>query len=388
MIYITVRQSPKTRQITLEDILRGEVPLPNPASREPMTATLTYKTEAPSEALVRLYDIPSIIKSLTDFNRANAQLFEAERSSLYHTYYIPKHSGGLRRIDEPNPALMAALRDLKSIFETRCRALYHTSAFAYVKGRSTLDSIKKHQQNQSRWFLKTDFSNFFGSTTFEFTVRMFSMIFPFSEVMKDKLGAQQLQKALSLCFLNEGLPQGTPISPTITNLMMIPIDHALVNGLRANKFVYTRYADDILVSHRFAFDHRKTVEYIDGVLASFNAPFRIKPQKTRYGSSAGSNWNLGVMLNSDNDITIGYKRKRELKAMLHNFVTDCQTNVVWDIHDVQVMSGLISYYKMVEPQYIKEFIPWFNRKHGVNVMLMIKRMLKGEKPLRKEEVLR
>ncbi|MCL2052843.1 MAG: hypothetical protein FWG90_00155 [Oscillospiraceae bacterium] len=45
-------------------------------------------------------------------------------------------------------------------------------------------------------------------------------------------GVIELQKALSLCFSNGGLPQGTPISPFITNVMMIPLDHKLSNSLR------------------------------------------------------------------------------------------------------------------------------------------------------------
>ena len=53
-----------------------------------------------------------------------------------------------------------ALRTLKAILETDFGALHHTSAFAYVKGRCTLDAARKHQQNESRWFLHTDFSNF------------------------------------------------------------------------------------------------------------------------------------------------------------------------------------------------------------------------------------
>ena len=80
---------------------------------------------------------------------------------------------------------------------------------------------------------------------------MLSKIFPFSEMVKYPYGRDELQKALSLCFLNNGLPQGTPISPFITNVMMIAIDHKISKTLRdfdSRRFVYTRYADDLLIS--------------------------------------------------------------------------------------------------------------------------------------------
>ena len=58
----------------------------------------------------------------------------------------------------------------------------------------------------------------------EWVLHMFSMVFPFSEVMKDEKGKAELTKALELGFLDGGLPQGTPLSPTVTNIMMIPVD--------------------------------------------------------------------------------------------------------------------------------------------------------------------
>ena len=148
---------------------------------------------------------------------------------------------------------MEALRKLKIIFEEDFHALYHTSAFAYIKNRCTVDAVKRHQANESKWFGKFDLSNFFGNTTMDFVLQQFAMIFPFSEVMKTERGKSALRTALELAFLNGGLPQGTPISPTITNIMMIPIDFKLSNGFRNfndQSFVYTRYADDFIVSSR------------------------------------------------------------------------------------------------------------------------------------------
>ena len=203
---------------------------------------------------------------------------------------------------------------------------------------------------------------------------MFSKIFPFSEIVKRRNGLEALKRALSLCFLNGGLPQGTPISPTITNIMMIPIDHQLCNDLRKmdEHFVYTRYADDILISSKVNFDYKAVQEYVLGVLKRFDAPFAIKKEKTRYGSSAGRNWNLGVMLNKDNEITIGHQKKKAFKAMCCNYICDKKKNVDWDRHDVQVFAGLISYYRMIEPDYINYVISHNNQKFGADIEKLIK----------------
>ncbi len=316
-----------------------------------------------------------MIALLRSFNQTNEALFAKDRASLYKTFYIPKSSGGLRRIDAPEQELMNALRQLKSLMETNMFALYHTSAFAYVRGRCTVDSIKRHQRNESKWFLKLDFSNFFGSTTPIFVLDMLSQIFPFSEIVKKQDGMSELSKALSLCFLNDGLPQGTPISPFITNLMMIPLDHRFSNALRnfdKNKLVYTRYADDILISCQQDFDKDKVQSYIADTLKQFNAPFFIKPEKTRYGSSAGRNWNLGVMLNKDNQITIGHKKKKHFKAMLDGYIRTKRSGGGWELHDVQVLSGLISYYRMIEHGYIDYVLKTYSEKNKFDIEASIK----------------
>ena len=337
--------------------------------------TRTYFAERVNPKLLDNTDIGQMIALLHSFNQTHEVLFNEDMSSLYHTFYIPKSSGGLRRIDAPEQELMNALRQLKVLLEENMFALYHTSVFAYVRGRCTVDAVKRHQQNESKWFIKLDFSNFFGSTTPEFVMSMLSMIFPFSEIVKSETGSIELTKALELCFLNGGLPQGTPISPFITNLMMIPLDHRFSNSLRnfeKNRFVYTRYADDLLISSKYDFDKDKVQEFITNTLREFNAPFSIKPEKTRYGSSAGRNWNLGVMLNKDNQITIGHKKKKHFKAMLDNYIRMKQQGQNWELHDVQVLSGLISYYRMIEKNYIDYVLSSYSQKNQFDILSSIK----------------
>jgi len=374
MPYITIKQPPVYYQMTFEDIMAGV----NDLSRYVMpnvTNTRTYWVDHPNAKLLRNTDIPGMIGLLSAFNKSKEALFAKDRASLYHTFHIPKSSGGLRRIDAPLPELMGALRELKMLFENHMFALYHTAAFAYVRGRSTIDAIKRHQRNESKWFLKLDFADFFGSTTPAFVLDMLSLIFPFSEIVKYRAGREELTKAISLCFLNGGLPQGTPISPFITNVMMIAIDHKISNTLRqfdSRRFVYTRYADDLLISCKIDFDKDVVQNLVIDTLSGFNAPFSIKPEKTRYGSSAGRNWNLGLMLNKENQITIGHKRKKEFKAMLDNYMRDRQSSNAWNRHDIQVLNGLISYYRMVEKDYINYLLRQYSEKHRADVEKCIK----------------
>lgn len=379
MVYVTVKMPPMYRQMTIEELLFGTSD--RPAIINANTAnTRTDVYERLNPRFYSLVNVDRLIFKLVEFNKATAHLRSCDRASLYRTFHIPKSSGhGFRRIDAPNDELMEALRTLKNIFETDFNALYHTSAFAYIKHRCTVDAVKRHQANNSKWFGKFDLSNFFGNTTMEFVMNQFSMIFPFSEVVKVPRGRKELETALELAFLNGGLPQGTPISPTITNIMMIPVDFKLANGFRnfgKQSFVYTRYADDFIISSQFDFNCAEVQKFIVSTLKSFNAPFTLNPEKTRYGSSAGKNWNLGVMLNRDNQITVGSKKKRQFQAMLSNYVLDRQNGNPWALEDIQVLEGLRNYYRMVEGETIDRIVAHVGDKYRVDIVKLIKEDLR------------
>lgn len=378
MVYITVMQSPIYHQMTLEEFLFQNFQAPTILNTN-VSNTRTYAYETVSEHFTSRIDTDALIRKLVRFNEQTEALRAQERSTLYETFHIPKRSGGLRRIDAPKPELMNALRNLKTIFEEDFHALYHTSAFAYVKNRCTVDAVKRHQKNNSKWFGKLDLHDFFGSTTLDYVIKMFSMVFPFSEIVKFPNGEAELRKALDLAFLNGGLPQGTPLSPLITNVMMIPVDYKLVNAFRdfdKQRFIYTRYADDFIISSKVDFDVHRVEKLVVDTLHEFGAPFTINESKTRYGSSAGRNWNLGVMLNKDNEITVGHKKKRQFQSMLYNYITDKRKGISWPREDVQTMQGLHSYYRMVEPETIDAIVKHTNEKMETDVLRLIKNDLR------------
>lgn len=453
MYYITVKQNPQFRQMTLDELLFGDDHI-NTLIRTNETNTRTYEVPNTFKYSVKI-KTHELIASLKAFNETTKLLHSKDRHELFNTFYIEKRgkgmneifrsifksqkkyikcdsgsvcrrvaqilrplfsqhgtneheqlykntkdmllnflesqgldvqlidfdklvSSGYRRIDAPVQELKTALSSLKDIFE-KFGVLYHTSAFAYIHGRSTVDAVKRHQENQSRWFAKYDLSNFFGSTNLEFVTKMFSMIFPFSEIVNYSDGERELKKALELAFLDNKLPQGTPVSPLITNIMMIPIDYKLSNGLRdfnKQRFVYTRYADDFTISSRYNFNFKDVEKFIVDTLNSFGAPFSINSSKTRYGSSSGSNWNLGVMLNRDNKITVGYQKKRRFKSELHTFIVDTLRGSLWPLSRVQALEGRRNYFQMIEGGAIDAIVNHVGKKHGVNLIKMIKDQLR------------
>ena len=375
--YIVKPAVPRTRSIT-EEMLWYDDTVKSGVITLNKTNTVTHYGTVKSLNYFESVRVRESIRMVSRFVERYAGLYEVDRHTLYKHFCIPKSSGGVRPIDAPQSELMEALRDLKGILERNCGAdkLYHTSAFAYIQNRSTLDCVKRHQQNESKWFAKFDMHNFFGSTTIDFVMRMFEQIYPLSELVKNTFSSEVFRKAIDLCFLDGGLPQGTPISPLITNIMMIPFDFAMNRWCREHHMVYTRYADDLLISSKNPFRFKDVEEQIESVLAKCDAPFHLNRKKTRYGSANGSNWNLGVMLNKDNQITVGRKAKKRFEDLLRRYALDKKSGISWALADVQHLDGLRSYYKMVEGETIDRIVQFMSNKFQVDIKSAIKKDLR------------
>ena len=288
----------------------------------------------------------------------------------YDTFYIPKRTGGLREINAPKPPLMETLKQMQHIFQYKLKVLYHNTAYAYVPHRNIVDALKVHQKNNSRWFLKLDIKDFFPNCSEEFVTKSLHKIYPFSTFTEE-----DLSEFLWLCFRNDQLPQGTPMSPMLTNLIMIPIDYAIQNYVFENNLCYTRYADDIIISGYNKWDWNQTVLAINTIFRTLNTPFRIKDEKTRFGSSSGRNWNLGLMLNKDNKITVGYKNKKRYKAMLNNLMIAEASAHFWERDQLYHFQGITSYYTSIEPDYFKPLIKKYEEMYNITLREIYKREL-------------
>jgi hypothetical protein len=299
---------------------------------------------------------------------------------LYTSFKIPKRSGGLRKIDAPVAELKCTQSQLAEWLQFKASGRAHDAAYAYVKGRSHIKSLQRHQANKSNWFLKIDFKNFFPSHNKAYILNMLEQVYPVGVLIRTDRDA--ISKMLDICLLNDSLPQGTPISPALTNLCTVPIDYDITNlcvelGKKYGTFfTYTRYADDIIISARKSFKWSDVIKEINNILKKHNAPFKINKEKTRYGSRAGRNWNVGLMLNKDNQITLGHHNNKALKTRINNF---CYENLVegatWTKPEVQEFQGYLAYAKAVEPDYIAYLLNKYSEKYNTNIERVLKDML-------------
>lgn len=288
----------------------------------------------------------------------------------YDTFRIPKKTHGFREINAPKKELKQDLKYISSLLTGYLGILSHDSAWAYIPTRDVVHAMKEHTNNKSRWYLKLDLHDFFGSCNKEFIITQLKKIYPFAKYDCDEL----LNNLADLAIKDNGLPQGTPLSPILTNLIMVEYDYKINNILKhmqgreieIQRYVYTRYADDIIISAKNKFDYNKIVTAIKGL---FNdTPLTINEEKTRFGSSSGRNWNLGVMCNKDNEVTVGYKRKQHMKVIINNYMKDKEQNILWSLEDLYWLQGQLSWLQNVEPTYFTGFRTYINNKYNNDIV--------------------
>ena len=166
----------------------------------------------------------------------------------YKTFTIKKKSGGTRTINAPVNGLKSILRPLNLVLQ--CLYEPHQAATGFVQNKSIVDNAILHVGHN--YVLNLDLKDFFHS--FDRNRVKMGFLYPPFNLNDDKEPLAFL--LASLCThpfeidneIKTVLPQGSPTSPTITNILCQKLDRRLTGLAKRFGAIYTRYADDITFS--------------------------------------------------------------------------------------------------------------------------------------------
>lgn len=156
----------------------------------------------------------------------------------YNIFEIPKKKPGqFRIISSPIAPIKIIQYKLKqvldTIYEPRC------SAYGFIHGKDIVDNAKVHKK--PRYVLNIDLKDFFPSIHFGRVEGLFKKP-PYN------LPQNAARTLAQICCFNDGLPQGAPTSPIISNMICNKLDSQLQRLAQKHRCYYTRYADDITFS--------------------------------------------------------------------------------------------------------------------------------------------
>ncbi len=178
-------------------------------------------------------------------------LYNPDEKSRYTRFEIPKRHGGTREILAPQKQLKLLQSRLSDLLQDCAVELNTTRGIIEDQTRPGIaHGFKRHHTTMTngrahvgrRYVFNVDLHDFFGSINFG-RVRGF--------FLKDRGFQLHTDVATTLaqiaCFDNK-LPQGSPCSPAISNLIAHPLDILLVKLATRSGLTYTRYADDLTFS--------------------------------------------------------------------------------------------------------------------------------------------
>jgi hypothetical protein len=239
---------------------------------------------------------------------------------------VPKRGGKVRRIYVPDPqekrflrSLLPPLRRLWRLAAGRCMRRenvmmsdYLGAIHGFLPGRSPVTMALRHAEAAA--VLSVDIEDFFDSVT-ESKVRdiiLWLSSVPFREPLVD---------VLNHVFRDGIAAQGLPTSPLVSNIAFLRADAALLRLARDSQLVYTRYADDLVISTRDP--SVRMADFLPQVQEVVErSGFRLNPKKVRIQTArAGRIVICGVAVDRDG-IHPTRTARRRLRALLHQGKTE------------------------------------------------------------------
>lgn len=263
------------------------------------TSTRTYQLKA--FGLPVIHDLIQFSEH-TRISKSTLQRLIGYSDHYYKTYSLLKKSGGRRLIAQPN-------RELKSIQSWILRNILDKlsssdSSTGFEKGSSIADNAFPHIG--ANVILALDIDNFFPSIPANKVYTVFSTL-GYSKPIAASL--------TNICTFRGGLPQGSPTSPKLANLICSHLDARIQGYAGKNGMIFTRYADDITLSCQSVKKITKAAIFLKTIIT--DEGFKVNDKKTRLMGLRKRKSVTGLVINPTK-AGIGRKVYRDIRVKIHN----------------------------------------------------------------------
>ena len=259
------------------------------------------------------------VASLVGFSPSALAYIVYKKPTLnkYKSFDIPKRGGGLRTIKAPVPELKLLQKNL-SVLLQNCieeintkRGFADTLAHGFKRKRSIISNADRHRKRG--YVFNIDLEDFFGTINFG-RVRGF-----FIKDANFMLAPPVATLLAQIACHENALPQGSPCSPVISNLIGHILDIRLSRLAASEGCVYSRYADDISfstnkptfppgIARQIAGDAHKWESGAKLQKLIAGAGFAINPTKTRMQYRGSRQSVTGLLVNKKVNIRSEYRR--------------------------------------------------------------------------------
>ena len=234
-----------------------------------------------------------------------------DETRLYNISEIPKKTGGYRVIHAPASDLKVVLKCIDILL----RSVYipHPNAFAFIEHKNIVDNAKMH--TNKRFVYNIDIKDFFYSFDYN---RVKTALYkePFNlNTSKEKEEIAYWISILTTYKINgkQVLPQGSPASPVLTNIICRRLDEKLYRLAQEFSVNYSRYADDITFSSDRQIFHGKFIRKLSRIIESEGLV--INKSKIRLQNQGERQVVTGITVNKGTNVSREYIK--ELRMYLY-----------------------------------------------------------------------
>lgn len=234
-----------------------------------------------------------------------------EKNIESYKYYRIKTKTKMRDIYEPQEDLKKAFvflnHTLQRAFDTKQKK-FKTNQFAYIKNRNILMNAKVHAEN--KYITQTDISSYFESTKWEYIESYLKYM------CKDKSLLEEVRQVV-INPETQGLYMGSPISGTLTNLLMYKVCKYVQNTIKDKNIEFSIYADDVTFSSN---ERPVSIGYAINLMKhafeTYGLEYELKKSKTKQ-SSVQRRRICGVTINHENKVTSRLKEYKYMKLAFY-----------------------------------------------------------------------
>lgn len=258
----------------------------------------------------------------------------------YREVSIPKKTGGHRTLHIPSDDLKLLQRKIGKFVAKYHGDKVHGCANAYIQGRGVISNARPHIGCEV--LIKLDLKNFFPSVPRANIAKWLK--FKRVPLELDREAPNRLvERVLDIVCLEDGLPQGAPSSPLLSNLALFDLDRALAAFAKKHGAKYTRYADDLTFSYESEEKGtvRRTIDGVRQIVIRHGFELNEKKGKRKVLRRHQHQSVCGVTLNSGR-LSITRKKRRQLRAAKHQLAKDGKAQL-----SVEQLRGWDAYIEMI-----------------------------------------
>jgi retron-type reverse transcriptase len=294
-------------------------------------------------------DVPISELRFLCFNRL------VSKNDHFYTFEVAKKSGGKRIISAPKKSLKNAQK--KVIEKLLVNFRNNENSHGFITGKSIVTNSEKHTGKDI--VINLDLENFFPTITYARVKGLFhkcgysEQIATILALLLTKNDKEKISIDGQTYYVSKGeryLPQGSPASPAISNILSAKLDKRL-NGLaKRYNCEYTRYADDLSFSCMYANEENisKLLYYVSKVIV--DEGFKINKTKTHIMRKGNQQKVTGIVVNEK--LNIPKVKLKKFRALLHNIKCNGWKDQKWGnaIHLINAIDGYINFVHMVNPE--------------------------------------